>query len=415
VLLLLTGCNGLGSSGASSPKPADGSGLPPAIAAARATGAAVNPAIVTADNTFGLSLLDTLIPTNAGANICISPLSVAMALQILYNGAQGSTQQGMAQALDLQGLSVQAVNTDNAALEAALIEPDPDVTLTVANSLWIDQESYPVDPSFIQTDQTYYGATVGDLAGAPADVNAWGDQETHGLSPEILPPNLPPGDFGVAIIANTLYFKGQWTTAFDPSQTTAGAFMLADGTEVAADLMHQTGTLPYLESTFQGSRFQAVRLPYGDGRLSMLIVLPEFGTAIAPFAAAVRLEDLMRWIAALEPSAISIALPRFSAAYSGDMVPALASLGMGMAFQQGADFALLAPGAQVSHVFHSTMVEVGESGTTAAAATVITVAITAVGPMPTMSMDHPFFYALQDDATGEFLFIGILMNPDESR
>jgi serine protease inhibitor len=28
-----------------------------------------------------------------------------------------------------------------------------------------------------------------------------------------------------------------------------------------------------------------------------------------------------------------------------------------------------------------------------------------------MTMDHPFFYAIQDGQTGELLFVGILMNP----
>jgi serine protease inhibitor len=31
--------------------------------------------------------------------------------------------------------------------------------------------------------------------------------------------------------------------------------------------------------------------------------------------------------------------------------------------------------------------------------------------MFTMTMDHPFFYAIRDDLTGELLFVGILVNP----
>jgi serpin B len=321
----------------------------------------------------------------------------------------------MAHVLDVGSLTLQALNDDNAALEAALIDPDPDVTLTVANSLWIDESAHPVKPSFTQADETYYGATVGDLAGAPANVNAWVDAATHGLIPQILPPDLPPSTFKVAIIANTLYFKGKWTTAFDPSQTDTGAFTLGDGSEVTADLMHQAGTLPYLESTFKGSRFQAIRLPYGEGRLSMLIVLPQTGTPIGPFVAGVTLEDLTHWIAGLQPTAVSIALPRFRAQYSQNLVTALSSLGMRVAFApQEADFAALAPGAYVSSVVHSTVVEVGESGTTAAAGTVVTITTTIVGVEPTMAVDHPFFYAIEDEATGELLFIGILMNPTTS-
>jgi serpin B len=211
----------------------------------------------------------------------------------------------MAQALDLGNLSLATLNSDNAALEAALVDPDPDVTLTAANSLWINESCYPVDPSFTETDETYYGATVGDLAGAPANVNAWVDTETHGLIPQILSPDLPASAFKVAIIANTLYFKGKWTTAFDSSQTGSGAFTLEGGSEVTADLMKQTATLPYLKSNFNGTSFQALRLPYGNGRLSMLIVLPQAGASIGAFVERVKLEDLTNWITGLQPTAVS--------------------------------------------------------------------------------------------------------------
>jgi serpin B len=56
------------------------------------------------------------------------------------------------------------------------------------------------------------------------------------------------------------------------------------------------------------------------------------------------------------------------------------------------------------------VVEVDETGTVAAAAT----GIGDTDAMPqqyTITMDHPFFYAIRDDKTGELLFIGVLMNP----
>jgi serine protease inhibitor len=57
-------------------------------------------------------------------------------------------------------------------------------------------------------------------------------------------------------------------------------------------------------------------------------------------------------------------------------------------------------------------VEVDETGTVAAAGTTITVGPTAiVAPLFTMTMDHPFFYAIRDDLSGELLFVGILVNP----
>jgi serine protease inhibitor len=380
---------------------------PPAVVQAMDAGSPVNPAVVAADNTFGLSLFQNLNATAVG-NVAISPISVAMALQILYNGSAGTTQSAMAQTLRLGALSTSDLNTDNAALMASLISADPQVQLIVANSLWMHLSDNPVLPSFTQTDQTYYGATLGDLSGAPANVNSWVDTETNGLITQM----LPDGDYSglVALIANTIYFKGQWTNGFDPGQTASAPFTLSDGTQVSSEMMHQSGSYAYL----QGTNVQVLRLPYGQGRFSMLIVLPNSGADFNSFVAGITAESLSGWIAQLQTSPGTIALPRFTSAYGVSLPPALSALGMGIALcsSNSANFSDLAPGVCVSDVEHKTMVEVDETGTVAAAATTITVTPTvAMTGQFTMTMDHPFFYAIQDDQTGELLFIGTLANP----
>jgi serine protease inhibitor len=83
---------------------------------------------------------------------------------------------------------------------------------------------------------------------------------------------------------------------------------------------------------------------------------------------------------------------------------------MGITFGPSADLFALAPGFLVNVVEHKTVVEVDETGTVAAAATGIGIATVATQRY-TMTMDHPFFYAIRDDKTGELLFIGLLMNP----
>ena len=83
---------------------------------------------------------------------------------------------------------------------------------------------------------------------------------------------------------------------------------------------------------------------------------------------------------------------------------------MGIAFGPSADFSALAPGFLPNLLEHTTVVEVDETGTVAAAATGIGT-ITIVTQPVTMTMNHPFLYAIQDDKTGELLFIGVLMNP----
>ncbi len=419
--LSLAACGGGGeasnatgdSSPPSSSPPTSSTPTPTAVAQAESDHTTVDPAIVAADNGFGLTLFKTLQPGAAG-NIAISPLSVSMALQILYNGAAGSTQQAMAQTLELGALSVTGMNGANSALQASLLTADPKVTLIIANSLWTQGSDSSVLASFTQADQTYYGATLGDLSGAPANVNAWISSATQGLITDI----LPPGDYGkdVAVLANALYFKAPWTTAFDSTQTVTQAFTLTDGTQASVPMMHQTGSYPYL----QGANFQAVSIPYGSGRMSMLVILPSAAVSISSFVATMTVDNLNAWIGALRTTGGSIGLPRFTATYQTmGLAGVLANLGMSVAIcapigSGGADFSALSSlqSVCVSDAEHQTVVEVDEAGTIAAAATTVTVGPTdVVAGNFTMIMDRPFVYAICDGVTGEVLFIGALVNP----
>jgi serine protease inhibitor len=410
----LGGCGGGsmdGSSMSPSPPPsAPPSGpsttAPPAVMQAQQDNTPVDPAIVAADNSFGLNLFQNLY-SGAPGNMAIAPISVAMALQIVYNGAGGATQQGMAQTLQLGSLSTPDLNNDNAALQGSLMNPDPQVILTIANSLWMHLDTNPVPAAFTQMDQTYYGATVGDLAGAPDNVNSWVSTETNGLISSI----LPAGNYAsvVAVIANVIYFKGQWSTEFDPSQTAPAPFTLADGTQVSVPMMHESATYGYL----QGANFQAVRIPYGAGRFSMLVVMPNAGISLNSFVAGLTPTMLNGWVGQLQTGMGNLSMPKFTATWGASLVQPLTALGMQAAFC--ADPQASFPGIGlvcIQDVEHKTVVEVDESGTVAAGATTVTITPTAVqAPLFTLSLDHPFLYAIRDDMTGELLFIGAMTNP----
>jgi serpin B len=412
---LLCGCGGGGggeeieTQNPQTPPSSSSSSLPPAVVQAQENKTAVSASLVTADNTLGLDLFK-ILDQGSTVNTAISPTSIALMLQIIFNGAAGTTQQAMSQALQLQGLNVADVNGDNAALQAALVNPDPEIALTIANSLWLHLSNNSVLPSFTQVNETYYGAEIGDLAGAPDNVNTWISNETDALITNILPPGNYSND--VAVVVNAIYFKGAWTQPFDPDQTAAAPFTQLDGTSVSCQMMHLTGTFDY----FAGATFQALRMPYGtNSRMSMIILLPDSSVSLAEFVASLTPQALSGWISQLQPMTGGVALPRFTSTYSASLPGALSALGMGIAFSPNdADFSGIAPGTYLSDVEHKTVVEVDESGTVAAGGTSGTVSITAVPtPQFQMTMDHPFFYAIRDDDTGALLFIGTVVAPGQ--
>jgi len=109
----------------------------------------------------------------------------------------------------------------------------------------------------------------------------------------------------------------------------------------------------------------------------------------------------------------SVALPRFTSTYGASLVQPLTTIGMQDAFcaSQQASFPGIGLGC-IADVEHKTVVEVDETGTVAAGSTTVTVGPTAVpAQMFSITLNHPFLYAIRDDQTGELLFIGTLMNP----
>jgi hypothetical protein len=83
---VLAGCDGSGPA-AQSPVQ-DSATLPAAVAKAQSDNTRVSPDIVTADSEFGLSVLQVLQAKQGPVNLAISPLSLSMALQILYFGSR---------------------------------------------------------------------------------------------------------------------------------------------------------------------------------------------------------------------------------------------------------------------------------------------------------------------------------------
>lgn len=374
-------------------------------------GVSVDPRLVSANTGFGLQLFSLLQQTSATENLLISPSSVSIALTMTYNGASGETQQAIAEALQIQGMSLEEVNQANAALNASLENADQ-VTLSIANSLW-GRDGFAFNPSFLQRNQTFYGAEIAtldfDSPQAPTRINDWVSQNTEGKIPTIIDQISPDA---VLYLINAIYFKGNWTRPFNPDLTTDRPFYLLDGTEKSHPMMQQQGRLSYFET----DQFQAVSLPYGDDRrLSMAIFLPKPDSNLEKFYTTLTPENWNTWMEQFRMQPGTLQLPRFTFDYSTSLNDALSTLGMSIAFSDRADFSSLSDTPTlISDVRHKTFIEVNEEGTEAAAATSVEIAPTSapIHPPFQMTVDRPFFFAIHDNQTKSVLFLGSVVAPE---
>ena len=369
---------------------------------------------VAADNAFAFEFFRQTLATVPEAdreNAFVSPLSLTMALGMLYNGTSPDAAAEMATALGVADFTPEQINEHYRTLYKALLEADLRTVLAIANSIWA-KEGFSVKPPFYDTNREYYDAEVRSLpfdAAAVAAINKWCADNTSGRIPKIL--DQIPAE-AVMYLINAVYFKGQWMFEFAKSDTRDEDFHLAGGSTKKVKMMSQETDLPY----YRDETLECVDLPYGNGAFSMMVVMPsDENTPLDDLIASLDAATYNRAVEGLRERGVALKLPRWKQECDFLLNDAVKELGIRRIFGDGSLSGINDdPRLAVSNIKQKTFVEVTEEGTEAAAVTVIEIVYTSVGPGSgpmQFHADRPFIYLIRERSTGAILFIGRMDNP----
>ncbi|MCG9127074.1 serpin family protein [Candidatus Poribacteria bacterium] len=375
----------------------------------------IDPSIVESTTKFGFNLFNEIIISKQNENVFISPFSISVAAAMALNGAVGDTEQEMINTLQLQNIDTDVINPGYAILQQTLQGSDPKVTLTIANSLWGNQE-FAFDSDYLRRNTQFFDAEITSLdfsdPGSVNSINHWVNDRTDGKIPEIID-EISTDD--VLFLINAIYFRGSWQTEFDPANTRDGMFHLTDGSNKQVPMMFREDKYPF----FYSKDFQAVSLPYGDGKMAMYIFLPSTDSDLNIFLESLNIENWEEWISQFNEQKVGVRIPKFKLEYKIELNEILKNMGMETAFSDTeANFSRMVSTEQeltsnlyISKVEHKAFIEVNEEGTEAAAVTGIGISVTSLPPQ--FTVNRPFFFAIRDNETGTILFMGTVVDPLE--
>lgn len=370
--------------------------------------------IIAADNKFGFELFQKVNASlNESKNTMISPMSISLALAMVYNGTAGNTKKQMEEMLHKANLSPEDINQSYKDLVAALQSHDPKVELSISNAIFY-RNTFPVKPDFITTNQNYYNAEVSGLDFSKSTetlnkVNGWVNTKTKGKIDKIIE-QVNAED--IMYLLNAIYFNGEWKYSFDTKETADRPFTKEDNTTVQVPTM-------IIEKPFNfysNPNFKMLEMPYGSGKYSMLIFLPETGKKVDHVISMLTAENVNDWISKLSEQKKEVFLPKFEFKFDNSLKDELAALGMTDAFNDAkANLSGISDAAKlvISEVMHKSYIKVDERGTEAAAVTGITVGVTSMPVDQSFRVDHPFVFAIREKDTKAILFIGQVMDPKQ--
>jgi serpin B len=362
-------------------------------------------------NDFTFNLFRSVSAANtSGGNLFTSPLSVSMALGMTSNGANGATLDSMRTTLGFGAFTQDQANSYYNKLITDLPELDPNTTLKIANSIWYRQ-GFTVSSSFLQTGKTDFLANIQALdftnAASVNTINNWVSNQTNGKIPKVIN-TIHSSD--IMYLINAIYFKSIWANKFDASATRPAPFILPDNSEVEAQFMN--GEIPC--NTYVGTDATVLELPYSNNKYSLVIVMPHSGS-LDSFISSLTSDEWQTWMGKLTSYKAQISIPKFQFSYATSLKNELSAMGMGIAFSDGADFTNINPGGNlnITDVTHNAYIAVDETGTEAAAATTVTIGLTAA-PVQMITINHPFVFAIREMKSGLILFAGSVNNPTQS-
>ena len=371
--------------------------------------------MVKTDQSFAFAFFENVFDEESldqDHNFMVSPLSLSMALAMTQNGAAGDTKTAMQEALRWRDFpDDEAINDYYKKLKEALLKTDPSTSLSIANAIFTNQ-SVTINPGFTDTNRSYFDATVQQVdfsnPATTSVINQWASDNTNGLIEKVIDKTKSDD---LMYLLNAIYFKGIWTTEFEVKNTTKKPFTDEEGTVQQVDMMKQKAKFNYTEDQL----LQVVQLPYGNQAFSMMVLLPGEGKTLKEVLAATRQNDYWHSLkTGMREAEVDLFLPKFKTEYSKKLNEVLTKMGMGIAFTDAADFSGITDiPARISFVKQDTYISTDESGTEAAAVTVVGMELTSMPSEPRrviFNAERPFIYIIQENSTGAILFMGAVKN-----
>lgn len=359
---------------------------------------------------FGFDFLRAVNATEAENNVVVAPLSAEILLAMAANATDGTGRAEIASALGTSDL--ETLNRLCNKYITIFPQLNEEATMTLANAMWYDRtltltESYrhSIAGSF---NAELVDADFGNHASVISDINRWCAQQTGNRIREIIGELNPEAR---AVIANAMFFKGNWTTPFD-KELTAPAIFKGSATESEVDMMNLAMAMPYRA----GADFQAITLTFGksESNFEMTFILPAEGASINSFVQSFTFEELNATRADFRM--VNLKVPAFEhTSETMKLNDALAALGVKRMFDNdGLKFFETGELNGQTEIVQRTTLKINEYGAEASAVTSLGSALESDGDNNTevvnVVLDRPFLFCITESQTGACLVAGKIVN-----
>jgi|AntRauTorckE5430_2_1112549.scaffolds.fasta_scaffold02270_4 serpin B len=364
---------------------------------------------------FSFDLYTKLRTADKNGNIFFSPMSISTAFSLPYVGATGLTKEQIESVFYYDDNAKKNLKQYGDFVNN--LERSKDVTLRIANGMWLE-ETMPINKGFIKTtrqltgkDEIHQIAFTKNYKAGRSQINEWIADQTDGNIKDLLEDGSI-NELTRFVMANAIYFQGDWAIPFDNKLTATNSFYGFEKT-----IETQFMTKPLADHRYaENDDFQILELPYAGESTSMVIILPRFADGLEKIENSLSADTYKQWLNVMAKRPVVVTMPKFHMKIQYDMRSTFRKMGLKEPFTDAASFDNISPiNLRLSKVFHQAFIIVSEEGTEATAATAIVGGVKGLRPKPAFfNANQPFLFFIKDNKTDMILFMGRMTEPNNS-
>ena len=365
---------------------------------------------------FGLALYRQLRETNSN-NLFLSPHSISSALALILLGSKGKTADELKIALQFKSIDSEFHHRNKLLLQK-LLQNREGVAIDIANKVF-PEKSFTVLSEFYKNCKNYYDIEIelldfkGKWEEARIKLNKWINDKTKNKITDL----FPVGSINThtkLVLANAIYFKGDWQEKFKESETVVCDFFVAENETKKVKMMAQQQKY----KTFADPKLdlQVVELPYKNPNFAMVLLVPNQRFGLSTLEDSLTSSKLQSLLSSLFEQDTILGLPKMKVEHEVDLVPVLTKMGVKDLFDEDkANLQNISDSNKlcITDALHKACIEVNEEGAEASAATGLVATVTFL-PLPPQRIicDHPFMFLIHHVPTSSVLFLGRVTSPE---
>ncbi len=371
---------------------------------------------------FSFNIFSILSEENAGKNISFSPVSLNIALGMVYSGAAGETAKEMSEVMGFhKNPDVFFGKIGDYYNYLKSLEKDMTIEFNLANKVFIEN-TYNVLDKYRSDISGYFDGAFEQMdfknnpRNAEKEINFWVEEITKERIKNLIGKGTL-NNLTKLVLVNALYIKSDWKFPFDESFTKEKDFYQNKDNVLRKDFMIQKQNwINYAHIKEK----QIIKLDYKTSELSLLIILPENSTAENIHKLLPDKEEYQKILDNLSPKEVYMEIPKFKIESGFPLSDVISDLGIKSAFDENADFSGISgqKDLNISEVIQKVFFEIDEKGTEAAAATAVIMLTSALmaeeKPEPiNFIANKPFVFILKENKYNTPLFIGQYVGADK--